>query len=157
MMCEICGKSMEEGFLARIEGVEMNVCSGCSRYGKIIRGVIPSKKKEGKKQSLNEHQSTSNNEEAEEIVVPEIGKILRREREKRKMEQEEFAKLIAQKGSALQKIESGDFLPSLDEAKRIGRKLRVKLTVIEEGRVFINEKGQGKELTLGDFIKVKKK
>ena len=159
MICEICGRGIEEGFLARIEGVEMNVCQGCSKYGKTIHTISSSKKKKHESHLEGGAPGTGAlpyKEETEEIVVKDIGQILRKEREKRKLEQEEFAKIIAFKSSMLQKIESGDFAPSIEEAKRIGKKLGIKLTDVEERGFFVKEKSANKALTLGDFIKIKK-
>jgi putative transcription factor len=147
MMCEVCGK---DGNLTKvlIDSSEMQVCDKCTSYGKkLVKAKIPQKLKFKQR-----HQK----EEIEQTVVDNFGKLLKKERQKRKLDQKDFANLIAEKLSILYKIESGDFIPSLEVAKKIGKKLNLKLVEFSEETEYNPEKSSSQGLTLGDMFKKKK-
>ncbi len=152
MQCEMCGKNSEL-MLAIIEGVNMKVCDGCSKFGKII-GRVSSRQKESK--IVNSQTNINQNEETEEELVSDFSLIIRQEREKRRMEQKDFAKLISEKESILHKMESGNFKPTIEAARKIERILKVKLVqeVGEKMMATETHKNSG-ALTIGDLIKKK--
>ncbi|MBD3259520.1 helix-turn-helix domain-containing protein, partial [Candidatus Woesearchaeota archaeon] len=79
------------------------------------------------------------------------------------MDQKEFARYLAEKESVVSKMEKGNFVPSIQNARKLERKLNVKLIeeITEEKTVFNKERSKVKaepdHFTLGHFIKVKKK
>ena len=152
MECDMCGKSAQRAVLAKVEGVEMNLCTGCSKHGSVIKVVKEDKIIERERETFNPRKE----EKIEEVVIPNFSQILWREREKRKMEQDKFAQLIAEKLSILQKMEKGDITPSIDAAKMIGKKLNLNLVTKESNEPFEIPKSSGQGLTLGDLIKPKK-
>lgn len=159
MECDMCGRKIESYFLGKVEGVNMRLCERCSSHSKIIRKPVQEETINKNIPRLHNNPiNTQNEEEVEESVVKDFAKIIRREREKRKMEQEEFAKLISEKVSILQRIEKGDYVPSINVVKRIARTLNIGLIeeVKTEGYIPLSSsKSYG--LTLGDLIKIKKK
>jgi putative transcription factor len=155
MDCDMCGKSVDSRISAQIEGVMMSVCQGCTKYGKVVRATrsLVSNKKYGNS-SRNIKPSYA---ESVEEVVSNFATVLKRERTNRKMEQEDFAKLVAEKHSRIQKMEKGEIVPRVETARKIGKILGLKLVGEKEEGDFAIPKSSGEGLTFGDFIKIKKK
>lgn len=140
----MCGKETML-FKAIIEGSELNVCKSCGGFGRVMRTFKPrfEQKKEPKKEIINS-------------LVPNFAQLIKQSREKRNMTQEEFAKLLNEKSSILQKIETGHFIPTLDTAKKFERLLKIKLVeTIEEAKIDDVKKTKSDVLTIGDIIKLK--
>ncbi|MBI2140856.1 TIGR00270 family protein [Candidatus Woesearchaeota archaeon] len=159
MDCDMCGR--EQAVLkASVEGTVLAVCNGCSRYGKVVGKIqvaAAAMKKAEKMQMPAE-------EEELEAVVANFGQLVKQKREElgRKREDgfmklEDFAKLIGVKESVLHKMETGTLKPSVEEAKRIGKTLGMKLVEKAEAVEDIVPPAKKDQLTLGDMIKVKKK
>lgn len=153
MQCEMCG-SEERLFKTDIEGTLLNVCKACSKFGKIISAVKePIEEKREKKIEMIE---TEPEEEIIEMVVSNFQEKIRKAREKLGLNQEDFAKKIKEKESIVHKLETGEFKPSIDTAKKLEKVLHIKLIeeYKEEGKTT-NIKTE--ELTIGDLIKIKKR
>lgn len=153
MACEMCGKE-EAALKASIEGTVLAVCNNCSKFGKVVGKVsIPAAMVKGK---AGKEEKRSAEEEIE-IVVPEFGNMIKQKRESLGLKQDEFAKKIAVKESVLHKMETGSLKPDLEEMKRLGRLLGLKLVEkLEEGPEIVPQQRKDM-LTLGDMIKIKKK
>lgn len=143
----MCGKSTELA-IADVEGVELKVCDGCARFGTIRRRVdarrfLPQPAKP---------------EGPQFKVVDNYASLLHSAREKKSMTQEEFSKLLQEKESVLAHWEVGKGKPSIEAARRVGRILGINLVEQEVILLVKMEAGKkGEELTLGDFIKVRKR
>ncbi len=146
--CEICGRKTDHLYKIRVEGAEMLVCKECAKYGEIIGEV-----KEKKKVKISKPKVSV---EKEETVVPDYFKIIRKEREKLGMTQEDMAKKLKMKESLYRKIEEGKMEPTLDLAKRIERELNVKLTE-EISTEKVKTKANEEILTLGDVVTIRKR
>ncbi len=149
----MCGKD-KDTVLAEIEGVELKVCQNCARHGK-IRSTPPGFAARFQKQKF------VRQEGPEERVVENYAYLLRGAREKRQMSQEDFAKFLNEKESQITKWESSAFAPDLETAKKLEKKLGLTLVFKDEANGKV-EKGdmdrpRSDVLTLGDFIKVKKR
>jgi len=147
--CEMCGKSTEL-LEAEIEGVILKVCSGCSKYG-IVRKMTNS--------NSYFRRNLLNRKEQEFKIVNNCAQLIRTAREKSGLSQEDFAKFLNEKESIVAKWESGAFKPFVDVARRLEKKLGIVLIVKEESgdEVKVEQKGKADELTLGDFVKVRKR
>ena len=137
-----------------VEDTELNVCSECAKFGKILketRAVKPEekKKKEEKNIPLPE-------EETIHVIRGDYAGIIRGAREKLGLNQEEFARKINEKKALLHKIETGDFKPSLVLARKLEKALNIRL--IEEHKLEHEktEKTRTEGFTIGDFINIKK-
>lgn len=152
MNCEMCGKKTEDIYRTNIEGVEMKVCGGCSKYGK----VLGSAKKESPKKQVNARVQEAIAERVE-VVVPDYSEILRKTRERLGMKQEDFAKKVNEKESQIHKMETGSIMPDLKTAKKLEKMLQIRL--VEEYVERQNPVVKSKEsiMTLGDMIKIKKR
>jgi putative transcription factor len=111
--CEICGKKATKR--AEIEGVVMNVCDECVKFGKeiVARNVI-----------------IKTSQRQKPLSVPEISldlpKIVREYREKRQMSQAQLAAAILEKASVIKKIEEG-WIPPTDVVKKLEKLIGTKL------------------------------
>ncbi len=150
----MCGR---EGnlLLAEIEGVELRVCPSCAKHGKIKSGSSYSRSQPGFPLGF-----STRKEEPEERIITNFAQLLRGIRERSHLNLEDFAKFLNEKESIVSKWEGGSVSPNLEEAKRLQKLLGVGLIVKEEaGEELKQEKRKPGEdtLTLGDFIKVKKR
>ena len=151
MTCDLCGKNGEL-YRAVIEDVELNVCSSCSSYGKIV-GKIPFKK-----DASTQVYSAKKQEQKEniEMIVGEYPSIIKKSRESLGMTQKEFSLKINEKESLMHKIETGSIEPSIHLARKLEKALKVKLveSYAEQHETISTAKSES--YTLGDFIKLKK-
>ena len=161
MPCEMCGRN---GHLieADVERVELLVCSGCSKYGSVKRG---NKNYSG---GSSDHLSNDSGgkpitpkNEIEKKVVNDFASIIRKEREKRSMSQDDFAKFLNERHSSVAKWETGSILPEISTAQRLGKILNKNL-VIDDVMGKVNQdaeisKKKSDVFTLGDFVKVRKR
>ncbi|MBI2549691.1 TIGR00270 family protein [Candidatus Woesearchaeota archaeon] len=159
MDCDMCGRE-QATLKAAVEGSVLSLCDGCSKFGKVVGRVATAaaaaKKKEGKTAAIAEDDT--------ELIVANFGQLLKQKREElgRKQEDgfmklEDFAKMINVKESVLHKMETGALKPSVEEAKRIGKALGIKLVEKAEAVEDIVPQPKKDQLTLGDLIKIKKK
>ena len=148
MNCEMCGRN-DELKTSLIEGVRMNVCQNCSKYGRNVNDIRQPKYNPSSYASIKPLES---NDE----IVSNFAQILKQERNKRNMEQIDFAKLLSEKESLLHKMESGHYIPSLDTAKKIAKILKVKLIESTSESPIENKAKASGPLTIGDLIKKRK-
>ncbi|MBI2669169.1 TIGR00270 family protein [Candidatus Woesearchaeota archaeon] len=148
-VCELCGKATEL-FVAEIENVDLNVCSGCAKYGKIKRRLS--------------HEPVYTRpkivqEKPEFKIIDNFSQLLRQARERSDLTQEDFARFLQVKENVVSKWEQGSLRPDVETAERIGKILRINMVEKEEkiSATTALEKKKGDELTLGDFVKVRKR
>lgn len=151
MQCDVCG-SEKNLVRAIIEGTELVACSCCARFGKIL-GPVVVETKEKKKPVKREVPE----EEVLEVIVPDFQKIIRRKRESMGLKQEDFAKKINEKLSVVHKIETGEFKPTIDMARKLERILGVRLVEEYKEEYKKGENSKLEEVTIGDIIKIKKR
>ena len=142
---------------AEIEGVELKVCSNCTKFGKVRHPNSRASASSGFKR-----QTAPPKDMIEDKVVDNFSQLIRETREKRGLTQEDFAKQLQEREGLVSKWESGGQKPSLETAKKLQRILGVMLivkdeAVAEEKLEAVGGKRVGDVLTLGDFIKVKKR
>ncbi len=146
MNCDMCGK--EENFVRSIiEGSELNVCTKCAKYGKVLGNIA--------RKPFVPKMDKSRTKEAITIINPHYATLIKQKREQLGLKQEDLAKALSEKESVVQKTESGA-IPPMELARKFESFLKIKL--IEEYReeVDTSQKNKTAELTLGDFIKIKK-
>lgn len=148
--CELCGKIDERLNRALIEGVELNVCIGCAKFGKILGSV--------KKPILLRRAEiiTENKDEKIELLVEDYATVIKKRREAMGLTQKDFSNKINEKESVIHKIETGALEPSLSLAKKLEKFLGVKLVEEHHEKHEQFNKSKGGGFTLGDFIKLKR-
>lgn len=165
--CEMCGRE-DRLRRAKVEGTELNVCGNCTKYGEVIRtgNYHPS----NSKRNNFKRKKLVKIEGPEYELVKDYNKIIQKVRQEKGMKQEDFANLINEKLSVLQKWEAGILKIRIGVAKRLERQFKIKLLNLvgnnnsesdEEGEdslsKFTSRKKGSDGMTLGDFIKVRKK
>jgi putative transcription factor len=154
MICELCGKNTLEGFRVRVEGVIVSSCPECSKHGKVVSTVDKPERKADKRPS-----EVVESFEVEVGVAEDYAKIVRKAREKRGWTQEELGAGVNEPHSTIARIEHGRLEPSIDMAKKLERKLGVKLLVdagVDDAGP-IKQAGEVRDLTLGDMIVVRRR
>ncbi len=153
-VCEMCGKSTEL-MKAEIEGVELNVCNSCAKFGKVKRSF------QGSRSS---HSSFSSSHPVKQEspsfrIVSNFAQQIRTARERNGLNHEDFAKFLNERESVVAKWEHGDLRPPVELAQRLGKKLGLTLVEKDEDKMVEVEKQRKnqEEFTLGDFIKVRKR
>lgn len=147
--CDLCGRVEENLKRVLIESVELNVCSACSKFGKVIGSV----KKLAHKEPI---KKIEDKEEKIELLVEDYAGIIKKKRESMGLTQKDFASKINEKETTIHKIETGTLEPSLQLARKLEKLLGVKLVegYSEKHEAFKQKKYE--MFTLGDFIKIKK-
>lgn len=157
MTCEMCGAT-DSSFRVLVEGTNMSVCKNCSKFGKVIRAPPPVSKYKNKK--WNKPKREIKKEPVVEIIeaiVEGFGMKIKNKRENLNLKQIELAKMIAEKESMVQKIESGHVQPSIAFAKKLEKVLKIKLIEKIESETGGNKvKSKSGPLTIGDMLNVKK-
>ncbi len=147
-VCEMCGKEGNT-VTATIEGVDLKVCSGCAKFGKVKQEYRGAPKL---------YQKPIIKEEPAETLVAAFAPLLRTARESRNMTQEEFAKFLQERESQVAKWEQGTLKPGIEDARKLERRLGLKLVEKDEiKKAEIQIKVKKDEFTLGDFVKVRKR
>jgi len=136
-----------------IEGTELNTCSDCSNFGKVV-GVIKEETFEKTKNNVTRQEPEK---EILEIIVEDFADRIKNKREQLNLTQKDFAKKLNEKESVIHKIETGSFVPPFGMAKKFEKFLRLKLVERHEESHKNPSKSKVDSLTIGDFIKIKKK
>ncbi len=132
---------------AEVEGGEFEVCSDCLKYGKKKKVYQPLRSTYNKKPVAKQ----------EFRLVSNFSLLIRQAREAKGMSHEEFSKYIQEKESILSKWENGTLRPRFGIARILERKLGVKLLEKDVKVAHEKTKAEADELTLGDFIKVRRR
>ncbi len=151
--CDLCGKVDESLNRTLIENVELNVCSACSKFGKVLEPIKRPSAKEQHKQLIRLHDEK---EGKIELLVEDFAEIIKKRRESIGLTQKDFAKKINEKESTVHNIETGAMEPQLSLARKLEKILGVKLVEEHEERHENIKKQKGEGFTLGDFIKIKR-
>ena len=153
--CDLCGRVEENLSRALIEGVELNVCRDCSRFGKVLAPIKRYSPKEQHKMLQRVQEAPK--EEKMEILVENYADLIKRKRESMDLSQKDFALKLNEKESTIHHIETGTFEPSLENAKKLEKFLGIKLIELHKEGIHLPKAKKSEGFTLGDFIKVKKK
>ena len=148
--CEMCGK-LANLVVVDVEGSDLNVCSSCTSYGKVKKKIFLAP-------SLRQQLSASNKPEYK--VVAHYSSLLRNVREANNMSHKAFSEMLNEREAIISKWESGSVKPSVDNARKLERILGIKLVqedIQANSSENIKTSKVSDELTLGDFIKVRKR
>ena len=146
-LCDVCGKNTST-FRVNIENAILSVCENCSKFGinpTEIPKLIEPKQKEIKQPFIEEI----------EIITQDFSQKIKEAREKLNLRQVELANKISEKESIIHKLESSQFPPSIELAKKLERFLNIKLIEIYKPETEKQIDFKDDSLTIGDLIKVK--
>lgn len=148
----MCGTTTEALYTAVIENVEMKVCRDCVKYGKVISAPRePVKTIKRRPQPVREEEP-----ETLKLVVEDYPSKLKSRREQLGMSQKDFAKHINEKESVVHSLERGSLKPSLELARKLEKKLGVRLIEEHTETRTPTSSSKSESFTLGDFIKIRK-
>lgn len=148
--CDMCGKQ-ENLVKAMVEGVEMNVCRACAGFGKIMQQPRVFS------QGFGYQKQRPAGPEIIEVVADDYAFKIKQSREKRKMNQEEFARFLGEKESLLTSIEAGRQKPTIELAKKLEKQLNIQLIEVIKDEEQKSEKSlKNGPLTIGDMLQMKK-
>ena len=163
MICELCGKETDRTTPIMIEGTVLRVCRECMKFGDVSK---TSKKEVATKLAIVERLEQRNRrmrpkdvyvEEETYELVADYPKLIKDARAARDWKQETLAAKLNERTSVINKLERGDIRPDDALVKKIEKELGI---VLKEKVPVIKPESKatgGKELTLGDLIKMKKK
>ncbi len=163
MLCEMCGKQVTFCKKVTIEGVLLDVCPECAKFGSeakkapvkeetaprpLITQRLEQRERRGKPQDVLEKFER-------EDLVEDYSSRIRNARSKTGVTQKELAMKINEKLTVLNKVEAGDLRPD----ERLIRKLEKELGIVLKEKVAAVQvaKATGsRTLTLADVIKIQK-
>ncbi len=99
------------------------------------------------------HQHHAASTESGERLIMGFAETVRKQRGKLGLTQEAFARMLAERESVVQKMESGTYVPSLEVARKMERILKIKLIEQEKEEAIIMPQASSSAYTLGDFLK----
>ena len=144
----MCGK--ETGlFKTLIEGSEVDVCESCSGFGEVI--------KEANEDNLFFEKRKATNISGKKIfyILENCSKLIKENRERLGLKQEQLAKKLSLKESIIHKIESGNIEPDMDLAKKFEKFFGIQLIDSYEEKKETKTKEDYEEVTIGDLLKEK--
>ena len=166
MVCELCGKDVTFCKKVVIEGVLLEVCTECAKFGNeakkrpdedegprpIIGQRLEQRERRYKPRDVYEDGD-------KEELVDDYPARIRNARAKSGMTQKELAMKLNEKQTIISKIESGTMRPDEKLIKKLQRELGVvlkeKVRAEQEERLTPRSAGSG-SLTLADLIRTKK-
>jgi putative transcription factor len=164
--CPICGgKIWGRGEKVLIEGAKITVCQSCAQFGVKIK--MKPRIVENTRKTYHKPNSTKKKgifpreiEESVEIVSDYVARI-RKARNARGLNQDQFAQKLNEKPSLLRRIEAGKVEPTIKLAKKIEEVYNIKLLKqvdeIEPSAKQSQYMKKSSGSSLGDIAYVKKK
>jgi len=156
MQCELCGKEVKNIIKTRVEGVEMNVCEACAKFGMSPKGYSRKPKavfKNNEKKPKQAKRPRRDMFDNLKTLVEDYGSLVKEAREKKNMTLEELSRAVGIKESLIHKIERNEIEPEEKYVKILEKALGI--SFYEEGDLNYESSSDDGDFTLGDFIKVK--
>lgn len=145
--CDMCGRAGEL-YRAIVEDVELNVCAGCSKFGKVMGAA-------GREEKKVQHHAAKGGGEKIEMLIENFAGLIKSKREQSGLTQKEFAMRINEKESVVHKIETGGLEPTIQLARKLEKMLKIRLIEEHEETGEKPEKAKVEGFTIGDFIRIK--
>jgi len=163
MLCELCGKDVTFAKKVTIEGVTLDVCSECAKFG--IEAKKPTKKEEPaakpiitQRLEIRERRGKPRDiyeSGMREELTDDYAARIRDARSKRGMSQKDLAMKLNEKLTVLSKVEAGDMRPDDKLVAKLEKELGIKLKE-KPAEVLAGKEGPKASLTLADLIKMQK-
>ena len=160
----MCGKNVTFTKKVTIEGVSLDVCSECAKFGieakketakkeepaakPIITQRLEVRERRGKPRDIYESGMR-------EELVDDYAARIRNARSKKGMSQKDLAMKLNEKLTVLSKIEAGDMRPDDKFVAKLEKELGIKLKE-KPAEVLAGKEGPKASLTLADLIKMQK-
>jgi putative transcription factor len=159
--CDICGRTIVgPAFRVRVEGAKVLVCSSCQHLGKPYNETaVPMRPYPPRLRMprITHHKAPELPRGMEESEVAEnYSNLVRSQRMKLGLSQEELAKRVKERLTVIQKIETGKIAPDTKLCRELEHELRIKL-LVPRTATPAPKMGAPADVTLGDIIRVKEK
>lgn len=162
MICELCGKDVTFLRKVTIEGVQLQVCTECTKFGieakkeapkedaplPIVAQRLESRERRGKPTDV--YDAGGKDELADDL-----GKRIRDARSKKGMTHKELAMKINEKVTVVSKVETGEMRPDDRLVKKLERELGIKLKE-KVPETLAGKESKSESLTLADHIRMQK-
>jgi putative transcription factor len=163
MLCEMCGREVTFCKKVIIEGVPLEVCTECAKFGKDATKSEPQKGPEPKpiiSQRLEVREKRLRQKDiydkgGQEELVSDYGDVLRRARVRAGMTVKDLALKINEKATVLSKVEAGTMRPEDKLVAKLEKELGITLKEKVATVLAARQSGQQRGLTLADLIKIK--
>jgi len=159
----MCGKNVTFVKKVTIEGVELEVCSECAKFG--IEAKKPTKKEEPaakpiitQRLEVRERRSKPRDiyeSGMREELVDDYASRIRNARSQRGMSQKDLAMKLNERVGVLAKVETGDMRPDDKLVAKLEKELGIKLKE-KPAEILAGKEGPKTSLTLADLIKMQK-
>ena len=163
MICELCGKNVTFTKKVTIEGVQLEVCSECAKFG--IEAKRPSKPEEVAQkpvitQRLEVREKRGRPRDIyesgmKEEFVDDFPARIRNARSKKGMTAKELAMKINERATVLSKVEAGQMRPDDKLVAKLEKELGIKLKE-KVADVLAGKGPTSTSLTLADLIRLQK-
>lgn len=142
--CELCG-ARNANKRAKIEGVILDVCQECARMGDKVEEV---------KVVLKTNRPAELPEELNQFLVKDFSRIIKKQREKRKLTQEQIGEKLNIRASLIKRIEDG-WEPPFPIVNRLEKYFKIKLIERLEKTNQPRRESKSSGVTIGDIIEIK--
>lgn len=158
----MCGKEVPVTKPMLVEGTKLNLCQNCARFGDEYKGSSTSpgmpaskavieerlQRRERRMQSKDVYSSTTLE------LIDDYGGAVRKAREAKGMDLDEFSKSILEKRNIIARIEANDLVPDDKLIVKLEKALNIKLKEAVQSGGQVGGSGKRSEgMTLSNFIK----
>jgi len=162
VICELCGKDVTFLRKVTIEGVQLEVCPECAKFGieskkeapkedtpmPIVAQRLESRERRGKPKDVYDAGS-------QDELADDLGKRIRDARSKRGMTHKELAIKINEKATVLSKVETGEMRPDDKLVRKLEKELGIKLKE-KVPETLAGKESKSGSLSLADHIRMQK-
>ncbi len=153
--CEVCGEKTKQRWITKIGNSKLKTCKNCKDHGKSIKKENKSRKTKKTKKKTSE-KTRKSKKTTGKTLIPDYGEKIKRKREKKELTQEELSNQINEKESTINKIEKQKIKPPKRTAKKLEKKLNLKLYEKPTTPKYKSKnKKKKKKKTIGDVIELK--
>ncbi len=160
MLCELCGGNAPYLKDVVVEGTRLMVCPGCvkmgTRFHEEKREVPKTLMEERLQRRTQKARPRDIYQSMEETLADDYPSRILKARQKMGLNREELGMRIKEKASVIGKLENGSLHPDDTLRKKLERFLGISLLTRTE-KIALSSHSHSKGMTLGDFIKIKKK
>lgn len=164
MMCEMCGQEVPRLRKITIDSSVLSVCSNCVKFGSGSssskageQGTVPDTISERLERREKRQKTKDVFEQVQDELALDYSSKIRKARSSLGLSQKDLGKKINEKKSVVAKIEHGDMVPDEKLIKKLERALDISLKEKLSPVTVPKKSDPSQSMTLGDFIKIKKK
>ena len=165
MVCELCGKDVTFCKKVMIEGVLLEVCTECAKFGTEadkgrppLAGPQPVIEQRLERREKRQKQRDVYSDGGQEVLVDDYAALVRNARSRVGMTQKELASKLNEKQTIVSKVESGTIRPDEKLVRKLQKELGIVLKESPPPEVDVKSTSSGSgSLTLADLVKMKEK